>query len=197
MIQFNELRITPDANFLIIEAQVKVDSFFNNIGILSVSVNKVLNDTYEKKNLISWVNASDIENIIVPEEIETVENLIKKVRFIINKEQLDTKLINEFLEVVIETEGTSNAPEGYANPIVYAPVVDLYSFYINILCNIRMLDNLCSNSNELVDCILRFKALELAMKTGNKNLAAQYWFKYFAPLDNISGRTFAIKNTYG
>lgn len=197
MIQFNELRITPDANFLIIEAQVKVDSFFNNIGILSVSVNKVLNDTYEKKNLISWVNASDIENIIVPEEIETIESLIKKVRFIINKEQLNTELTNEFLEVVVETEGTSNAPEGYANSIVYAPVVDLYPFYINTLCNIRMLDNLCSNSNELVDCILRFKALELAMKTGNKNLAAQYWFKYFAPLDNISGRTFAIKNTYG
>lgn len=197
MIQFNELRITPDANFLIIEAQVKVDSFFNNIGILSVSVNKVLNDTYEKENLISWVNTSDTENIIVPEEVETIENIIKKVRFIINKEQLDTKLTNEFLEVVVETEGTSNAPEGYANSIVYAPVVDLYPFYINTLCNIRMLDNLCSNSDELVDCILRFKALELAMKTGNKNLAAQYWFKYFAPLDNISGRTFAIKNTYG
>lgn len=197
MIQFNELRITPDANFLIIEAQVKVDSFFNNIGILSVSVNKVLNDTYEKENLISWVNASDIENIIVPEEVETVENLIKKVRFIINKGQLNAELTNEFLEVVVETEGISNAPEGYANPIVYAPVVDLYPFYINTLCNIRMLDNLCSNSDELVDCILRFKALELAMKTGNKNLAAQYWFKYFAPLDNVSGRTFAIKNTYG
>lgn len=198
MIQFNELRITPDAKYLIIEAEVKPDSYFDNIYINSITVSKVKdiynNEGSEKEIFID----NDIINSDKAVNIELKEGKVRKVRYIIDNNILlpNDRLRNAFISVTIETSGNSGAPEGYANSRVTASVVDLYPFYIKTLLNIKVLDSLCSNSDELVDCILKFKALELAFKTGNANLAKQYWFKYFDTNSGIYSRYFVNKNCY-
>lgn len=194
MIQFNELRITPDASRLIIEVQVKEDSYFDNVGITAIVINKINNAKGEYTELL---REESFENSIAVEAYNK-EGVIKKLRYVLNETQLNNSLSNAYIEVIIETDGdsTSSSPMGYANSIVKASVVDLYPFYIKVLSNIKMLDSLCSNSNQLVDSILRFKALELAFKTGNKELAIQYWFKYVDTLDNNLSRPFLVKNTY-
>lgn len=207
MIQFNELRITPDAKYLIIEAEVKSDRYFDNISISSIVVDKV-RDIYDEKTTIFEDNLKDEDNDgTISDKAVSVEinskGHVRKVRYIIdnNTLSLENKLRNAFISVTIETsedtpEGPSNIPGGYANSAVTASVVDLYPFYIKTLLNIKVLDSLCSNSDELVDCILKFKALELAFKTGNANLAKQYWFKYFDTNSGIYSRYFVNKNCY-
>jgi hypothetical protein len=198
MIQFNELRITPDAKYLIIEAEVKSDNYFDSIYIDSIVVNKV-KDIYNNEGSEKEIF---IDNNIIESNkavnIELKEGKVRKVRYIIdnNTLSLENKLRNAFISVAIITSGDSDAPAGYANPRVIASVVDLYPFYIKTLLNIKVLDSLCSNSDELVDCILKFKALELAFKTGNANLAKQYWFKYFDTNSGIYSRYFVNKNCY-
>lgn len=198
MIQFNELRITPDAKYLIIEAEVKSDSYFDNIYINSIKVNKIKDIYSNEDSKIQIFEDTDIINSDKAVNIELKEEKVRKVRYIIDNNILppNDRLRNAFISVTIETSGTSSAPAGYANPEVTASVVDLYPFYIKTLLNIKVLDSLCSNSDELVDCILKFKALELAFKTGNANLAKQYWFKYFDTNSGIYSRYFVNKNCY-
>lgn len=202
MIQFNELRITPDAKYLIIEAEVKPDSYFDSIYIDSIIVNKVKNIYNNEDSKIQIFEDTNIKNSDKAVNIELKEGKVRKVRYIIDNNILppNDRLRNAFISVTITTDTDSedplDIPAGYANPSVTASVVDLYPFYIKTLLNIKVLDSLCSNSDELVDCILKFKALELAFKTGNANLAKQYWFKYFDTNSGIYNRYFVNKNCY-
>lgn len=192
MIQFNELRITPDAKYLIIDAQIKEDSYFDVVTITKLTISKV--DNEESTTVLKEVSKELFEDMSLTEsEYGTV-----RIRTVISSNELGVSLSNAYIEVIVETDGetTATSPVEYANPVVTVAVVDLYPFYINSLHNIRMLNNLFSNNDELIDCILRFKALEMAFKTGNTSLAKQYWFKYFATLDNTVGRNFVIKNCY-
>lgn len=182
MIQFNELRITPDSKELIIEAQVKQDPYFEDVKITRIEVKRIL-DSNGTKNLIFEDDTFEASNLI---------------RLSISAHSLldNNGFKNALVEVIIYTNEEHTSPEGYANPTVSALVCDLYPFYIKTLLNIKVIDSLCSNSDELIDCILKFKALELAFKTGNAPLAYQYWFKYFVPTSDIFNRNFVNKNCY-
>jgi hypothetical protein len=204
MIQFNELRITPNADRLIVEAQLKQDSYFSNMAINYIKVYKINNAEKEETLLIkdNPLGNLSLEGTTpsIAVEIEQSDNgFINKVRYVLDATTLGlTSLENVLLRVEVNAVGipSEDMPEGYASPIVSVLVCDLYPFYIKTLSNLRMLDDLSSNSDVLIDCILRFKSLELAFKTGNTNLAIQYWFKYFAVLDKEYGRSFLKVNHY-
>lgn len=195
MIQFNELRITPDAQYLILEVQVKSDSYFNNIGIENIQILKI--DNIEGEDTLLLTDNPEDDDSLAIEKEALINTGIKRVRYKLTSSNLNnTSLRGSLFKIVVQTKGEASFPEGYASPIVSVLISDLYPFYIKTLANIRMLDDLNSNSDELIDCILRFKALELAFRTGNTNLAIQYWFKYFSALDEKCGRSFLKVNYY-
>lgn len=197
MIQFNEIRITPDAERLIIDIQIKEDTYFNKVAIDNVQIFKIEDAEGTCNELLSDAPESE-DSISDPSSIVSSSGRgVTKVTYRLNSANLGISTLRGALfKVVVTTKGVSTAPEGYASPIVTVLISDLYPFYIKTLANIRMLDDLSSNSNELIDCILRFKALELAFRTGNANLAIQYWFKYFDTINKEIGRSFLKVNYY-
>jgi hypothetical protein len=192
MIQFNELRITPDANYLIIEAEIKSDSYFENVSLYCLQIIKVTDEKGNTEPVLEDYFNESTKAI----EIAKEEDKIKKVRYKLNAGDLNNiNFTDSFLKVVISSTGDATSPEGYANNDISSPVLNLYPFYVHTISNIKNLDTTCYTNTALIDCILRFKALELALKTGDEHLAAQYWFKYFKPLSN-KGRSFINNDCY-
>ena len=65
-----------------------------------------------------------------------------------------------------------------------------------MLCYIRQIENECEIPKNFIDSILKYKALELSVRTGNYPLAIKYWNKYFSNSNpNIS--TIKTCNCYG
>jgi hypothetical protein len=191
MIQFNELRITPDAKYLIIEAEVKSDSYFEDVSLYCLQIIKVK----DEKGNTELVLEDYFEDSSKAIEIAKEDGKIKKVRYKLEAGDLNINFTDSFLKVIISSTGNATSPEGYANHDISSPVLNLYPFYVHTISNIKNLDTTCYTNTALIDCILRFKALELALKTGDEHLAVQYWFKYFKPL-NDKGRSFINNDCY-
>ena len=206
MIQINELRITPDNKYFIIDVAIKDDAFFENISIdnikvysLVISGNTVDNIelkkyTFDSEGIKVYANDEEVFNA---DSNIYIDSSLKYTRLVLTAADLGgVSFTKDIFKVVINTSGnpSEDMPADYADRSLTALVVNLYPFYIEVLSNMRNLGCRCTNSRELVDSILRFKALELSMKTGNIDLAVHYWFKYFSNDGNIYGRKFITNN---
>ena len=91
-----------------------------------------------------------------------------------------TRLLITELWVVGTTGIPSPAtPCGMDNMITLGTVVDLFPIYCKTISYLKELNSSCSIPKNLIDMILRLKALELSLKTGNYIQAIEYWNKYF------------------
>ncbi len=65
-------------------------------------------------------------------------------------------------------------------------VINLQDAYNSMLSYIREVEKNCTIPKEFIDTILRFKAIEIGIKTGNYPLVIKYWKKYFSKIKNTS-----------
>lgn len=199
MLEFRELRVTPDGNHLIIDVAVREHSYYKNVFIDSIIIDT--QDTYiqngpSSKPVYQYkVEEEEVQNLyVLPEECSCNPVLIdedKSYCFTYGYEErrhvrlmLSTKDIplNNMLFVYAIAKGTPSpdTPCGFDNAIVMQTVVDLYPFYQNTLCFLKELDNGCEVPKGFTDMILRLKALELCIRTGNYPQAIKYWKKFFS-----------------
>lgn len=206
MIQFNELRITPNNSHLIIDVAIRDDEFFDAVSLGSIEIFTLKEDgnsvasiplkkyEFNPTDVTVYMDDKIVENL---DSTVYIDSTFRYVRLVLSSVDLkDTSFSKEIYKVVVKTTGTPSPemPANYASDTMTALVVNLYPFYIDVLSNMRILNCNCTNTKELVDSILRFKALELSMKTGNIDMAVQYWFKYFSNEGNINGRKFITNN---
>ena len=202
MIQFNELRITPDSKHLIIDASIDNSSYYDNVILDSIVIDT--QDTYIANGPSSkpiYVYNIDTESnynytYSVPEECSCnpvvtdddkaycftyVGNQSKHVRLIISAKDLGISLNDNILFVYAIATGTPapDTPCGMDNSIVMNTVVNLYPIYQNTMCYLRELDSDCQVPKGFIDMILRLKAVELCIRTGNYTKAISYWKKFF------------------
>ena len=198
MLEFRELRITPDGKHLIVDVVVKNDSYYDNVTIDSIIIDT--QDTYvangPSSNPIYHYKVEDdgLQNIYsLPEECNCNPVLLnedKSYCFTYGYEEakhtrlvLSTKDIplNNMLFVYAIATGTPapDTPCGFDNVVTMQTVVDLYPFYQNTLCYLRELNNDCGIPKGFTNMILRLKALELCIRTGNYTQAIKYWKKFF------------------
>lgn len=199
MLEFRELRITPDGNHLIIDVAVREHSYYENVFIDSIIIDT--QDTYiqngpSSKPVYQYkVEEDGVQNLYaIPEECSCNPILIdedKSYCFTYGYEEgrhvrimLSTKDIplNNMLFVYATAKGTPapDTPCGFDNTIIMQTVVDLYPFYQNTLCFLKELNNSCEVPKGFTDMILRLKALELCIRTGNYPQAIKYWKKFFS-----------------
>lgn len=178
MIQFNELRITPEDQRLIIDVSVKDLEYYTDVYIDTIIVDN--QDTY----ISTGPSSSPIyyyEDEVSSDEVVT-ERENKRIRIELPS-TIIANLNKDLFFVYVTTKGTPSAdtPCGMDNTVTVGVVFDLYrlqQLYMQYIKEIEH-DN-CEISKEFIDQILRYKALKLSLLTGNNVQAVKYWKKFFS-----------------
>lgn len=208
MLEFNELRITPDNKYLIVDVSVMQDSYYDNVYIGEIIIDTqetfVSNGpsstpVYTYNNTISIdtdyltpVIASD-EPVLYTQDIihgqvyvkndsyYILDNNAKRVRLLLSPSDLGVALDKNMFFVYAIATGTpsKDTPEEFVNIITTGTVVDLYPIYKDTIKYLKELSCECTIPRKFTNMILRYKALELCIKTGNYTQAIKYWNKFF------------------
>lgn len=210
MLHFNELKYSKDNKYIIIDVAVDSQDYYENIVIDSIVIDN--QDTYISNGpsstpiyIYQVLDAYD-KTYSVPEEcscgpVRVNEDesycftygldTMKHVRLELPLDTLGVDLYSDILFVYVIATGTpaADTPCGFDNSKIMGTVVNLQGIYNNMLSYIRQVENNCSIPKEFIDSILRFKAIEVGIKTGNYPLVIKYWKKFFSRKKNISVTT--------
>ena len=212
MLIFNELRITPDQKYLIIDVSVDNQKYYENVQIDSIIIDT--QDTYidsgpsnnpiftysltEENSNITQVYTDNYIPVLDEDTsycyVENEEKQNKSIRLILNYQDLNVSLQDNMFFVYAIATGTPSAdtPCGMDNSIVKGTIINLYPIYCKTIQYLKELDDSCVVPKNFMDMIIKLKALELSIKTGNSFQAIEYWNKYFKTLIN-NNSTFKSK----
>lgn len=215
MVHFNDLRFSKDSKYLIIDAAIDSQNFYEDVLLDSIIIDN--QDTFvsngPSSNPIYTYKATDLDKVYaIPENCNCspvrVEDgsycfvegtgTMKQVRLEIPLSLYGIDPYKDMLFVYVIASGTPSAdtPCGLDNSKIMGTVVNLKYIYDNMLCYIRQIENECEIPKNFIDSILKYKALELSIRTGNYPLAIKYWNKYLSNSNpNIS--TIKTCNYYG
>lgn len=216
MVHFNDLRFSKNSKYLIIDAAIDSQNFYEGVLLDSIIIDN--QDTFvsngPSSNPIYTYKVVDIDDKVYatpenynysPVRVEDdsyclVEGTgtMKQVKLEIPLSLYGIDPYKDMLFVYVIASGTPSAdtPCGLDNSKIMGTVVNLKYIYDNMLCYIRQIENECKIPKNFIDSILKYKALELSVRTGNYPLAIKYWNKYFSNSNpNIS--TIKTCNCYG
>lgn len=203
MVIINELRITPDGKNLIVEATVENLEYYKQVYIDSVVIDT--QDTYSangpSNNPVYSVEfedthdnistRNDCSEIITTEDSDCKCGCVyasqkhgkKNIRFVLSAKDIGGRvtLDNDIFFVYIIATGVPciTTPCGMDNCTVMGIAYNLRPLYNLGMGYIRELSDNCSMPKNFIDYILRFKAFELSLRTGNYTLAIDYWKRFF------------------
>lgn len=168
MIHFNELRISPDSKYLIIDISISNASYYTNTLITSISFDT--QDTFVSADYPSTKAINIFES----------QEGVKHIRLVKDATELGTGLYNMFF-IYIQTNGVVNpsTPCGMDNSTTLGVVLNMYPFYNQAMQYIKEAARTCTPSQNFVDSILRMEALKLALNTGNYTDAIEFYNAYF------------------
>ena len=191
MIQFNTLKITQDGKNLIINASVKNLSYYTNVLIGSIIIDN--QDTYSANGPS---NNPIYKHSFAGNDLVTNENILgyKNISITISaKELLDNNgdLNDDILYVYLIAVGTPSAdtPCGMDNVNTLGVALNLRPIYNNGMSYIKQVESTCEIPKDFINFILRYKALDLALKTENYIQANKYWNKFFKNNNVVSLNT--------
>ena len=172
MIEFKELRVTPDGKTLIIDVAVKDLSYYDNVYIESLTIDT--QDTYSE-------SGSSTNPIFYYEVASVSDENKKRIRLELNSSVLGKPITGNMFFVYITVKGTpaADTPCGLDNVTTLGVTADLYPFYKSSINHMKELENECEPSKNFIDSLLRFKAFELSIRTGHYTQAIKYWNKFF------------------
>ena len=178
MVDFQELRITPDGKKLIIDASVKDLQYYNDVYIDAIIIDT--QDTY----VANGPSTKPIFSHEVGTNDETTGqegNSEKRVRLELDSTALGVSLCDTLFFIYVIAKGTPSAdtPCGMDNQTTLGVVSNLYPFYRAMVNYMKEVENECEISKNFIDALLRFKALELSIRTGHYAQAIKYWNKFF------------------
>jgi hypothetical protein len=203
MIQFNELRITPDSQQLIIDASIDNSSYYDNVILDSIVIDT--QDTYvangpSSKPIYTYKVDSYDYTYSTPEDcscnpvLSDDDNAYcltqggKNIRLILNAKDLGISLNDNMLFVYAIATGTPapDTPCGMDNSVIMSTVVNLYPIYQESIKYIYELNCDCNIPRGFIDMILKYKAIELCIKTGNYTQAIKYWKKFLLGINSVT-----------
>ena len=168
MVQFNELRITPDGQKLIIDVSVRDLEYYTNVYL----------DTIQADTQDTFVKSGPSSEAVYT---KVIEGNTKSVRLELGTGDLLPTLNDNLFFVYVRTKGTpaANTPCGMDNITALGVVSNLYPLYRHAFGYIKELSDACSVPKNFINCILQYKAFELAVKTGHYTEAIKYWKRFF------------------
>lgn len=194
MIEFSKCIIDPEGKKLIIEAAVKSSEYYENVYIDSISIDTeetfsptgpssspIFTATYEREVEVAAF-LGETEEEAQPEVLKELVKDTKNISLELTPSMLNLGNLNDnMFFVYIKATGAPSpgVPCGEDNIYTMAVAINLSPIYKASLGYIKELENNCKVPKGFVDMILKLKAFELALKTGNNLIAARYWTKLF------------------
>jgi hypothetical protein len=180
MVQFNQLSIYN--NKLTIEVSVVDDPYFEDVYLDSIIIDN--QDTYIDNGPSS--NPKYVHTI--PDDTNTFGGSIprKLYRITIDSLSINTK---DLLFIYVKTKGAPapDTPCGLDKEHTLGIITDMLPMYAIAMQYTNELKDNCSIPKWYTDFILRLKALELSLKTGNYNKAIEFYKKLNTKTFNIGG----------
>ena len=198
MIVFNNIKITQDNKYLIIDAEIEDNAYYKDMYIDQVvidnqdtyiqngpSSNPIYiyqaqtqdNNIYTTDDLVNKV--TDEDGIAVQDEGDT-QSYSREVYLILDKKDL-IEIENNMFFVYIIAGGTPSpdTPCGYDVNIALKVVVNTYPIYNTMMQYLKELGNTCKTPYGIIDKILQIKMLDASVQTGNNLKAIEIWNTYF------------------
>lgn len=170
MVQFNELRITPDGQKLIIDVSVKDLKYYTDVYLNSIQIDT--QDTFVESGPSSKVAYT-----------KTIDGNSKSVRLELGTGDLLPTLKDNLFFVYISTKGVpaADTPCGGDNSLYLGTVFYTSNIYCNLLKTLQLEGiTSCNIPKTFVNEFLKYKGLQFSLSTGD-NLSA---IKYFNSLLN-------------
>lgn len=200
MLHFNELRITQDNRFLIIDVSVDNQDYFDDVLLDSIVIDT--QDTFvmngPSDNPLYVYNVEDAYDLTysLPEQcncnpvrVEEDESYcftygtqqMKNVRLELSIQDLKVSPCSTMFFVYVKSKGTPSAdtPCGFDKGQIIGTVINLQPIYKQTLKYLREVECDCEIPKGFIDMILKLKAIELCVRTGNYVQAVKYWKKFF------------------
>lgn len=175
MVQFNELRITPDNKELIIDVSVKDLDIYTNVYLDYIMIDN--QDTF----IEDGPSDTPIYTYTVKDAAYSTSpnGSIKQCRLTLTNGDVNLSSDLLFIYVVVKGVPDPSTPCNMDNATTMGVVYNLHNIFQSFMPYIREVENDCNLPKGFVNYILRFKALELAFATGNYTLAIKYWNRFF------------------
>lgn len=194
MVVFNECRITDDGKYLIIEASVDSLNYYKNVYITDIIIDTdetwspsgpSSNNIYNNKFKLEDTTISSVCGSVHTEESNCeCGNLIidekkgrKNIRLYLTAKDLNlSSLNNNIFFIYVRSSGLDReTPCGLDHHTVMTVALNLRPIYNSAMGYIRSLGDTCEVPKGFIDMFLKYKALELALKTGNYTEAIKMW----------------------
>lgn len=205
MIDVNELRITSDGKKLIVDIAIKNKPFCDCAPVEenSLYIDKIIlynQDTYreiEDPKLGLTLPAKLAECVTKTTYKDT--EIIKQARWEVGKNpasvntQFDKNLV--YVYVYLKSVESEKLDCCYSAPIILV-TLNVCPIYNNMMQYIKASQGACDIPKHLIDYILQYKTLELAVETEHYIEANKYFNKFFKSLSPGSSNTIKC-NCYG
>ena len=197
MVVLEQCRIDPEKRLLIIEAVIENLNYYKDVNIAAVIIDTqetfvdsgpsnraIYHMSYEEEDY-SVGTLDDCTSVKTDEECKC-NNIVtsqrhgnKRVRLCLSEKDLGVSLENNIFFVYIVTNGIPApcTPCGMDNLYTMGIAVNLRPIYNMAMKYIKELDSNCSIPRGFIDMILRIKAFDLSLRTGNYPIAFKQWDK--------------------
>ena len=194
MIHYNNLYITEDGKYLVIDVAIDEDSTYDDVYLYRIAIDT--QDTYitngpSNNAKIIFLDEGDVEKPSMNGigEVKNSGKDVKKVKhtkLTLSAKDLGVNLNKDMLFIYSTASGfiPEDKPDvaKYITDTILNVVVNTYEVYKSIIPLIKEIGELCKDPISFIDRELQIKAVEYSIKNSNYLLAIKYWKKYF--MDN-------------
>ena len=200
MLHFNELRYSKDNKYLIIDVGIDYEDYYSDVILDSIVIDNqdtfIVNGPSSKPIYTYKVEEEYLKVYSIPENCSCNPVRVKDDESYCFTYDLDA-MKHIRLELLLTTLGidpcrdilfvyaiatgapAADTPCGLDNSKIMGTVFNLQGIYNGMMSYIRQLENNCAIPKNFIDAILKYKALEVAIRTGNYPLVIQYWNKFY------------------
>ena len=193
MINFNELRITSDGKYLVIDVQILNLNYYKDVYLDSIHIDTqqtFIETGPSNKPIYSYVIPDNEQFIytqdcgcrVITEQNEDIlidEFGTKHIRQFIDIDSIGNNLF--FVWVVTKGNPTEDTPCGMKDAVTLGVVYNKLPIYNISMKYINSIEG-CNIPREFMDFIFRKKAFETCLEVGNYNQAIKYWNKFFTDI---------------
>lgn len=180
MIDFNELRISPDEKFIYIDVSIKDEIYWQDFYL-------------DKIQVVKGEYSASGPGEDFPNKTKTypIEGNMKRISMSIPFTDFGTfrDIFFVYVTAKLSNGGRIHLPVGETVVPCYkltymATVANTYAFFRQAMNYVKELGHTCRVPQNFIDYFLKFKALDLSIKTGNYTDAVNYYNQFFKNISN-------------
>lgn len=178
MVTFNELRITKDGKYLIIDVSIRSQSYYDKVYLDSISIDT--QDTYK--------DGGPSSSIVYNKNITSESTTAKNYRLELSVGDFLPSLSNNMFFVYVKATGTpsSDIPCGMDNEYTLGVTFNPCAMYNSFMTYIRETTKTCAVPRNFINMFLQYKAVETSINTEHYTQAIEYYNKFIKNLDSVN-----------